>query len=200
MVLIDRMVERLSMRERGDDVKERWGRDHLNQDTRPVDGDKSAQSSCGSQAAAGNLSGRWPRLVDMDFGRGSKPRTTLLRVEGVVNLVFGVVLMAFPSSLFEPLGVPSSEERFYPTVLGAVLFGIGVALLIESNRLPGGIIGLGLGGAIAVNLAAASVLFVWLIWGDLDIPTRGRVLLGLLSAGLVAISSFELWARWNRRP
>jgi hypothetical protein len=136
----------------------------------------------------------------MDFGRGSKPRTTLLRVEGVVNLVFGVVLMAFPSRLFEPLGVPSSEERFYPTVLGAVLFGIGVALLIESNRLPGGIIGLGLGGAIAINLAAASVLFVWLIWGDLDIPTRGRVLLGLLSAGLVAISSFELWARWNRRP
>jgi hypothetical protein len=66
--------------------------------------------------------------------------------------------------------------------------------------LPGGIIGLGLGGAVVINLAAASVLIVWLIWGNLEIPTRGRVLIGVLSAGLLAISSFELWVRWNRRP
>jgi hypothetical protein len=136
----------------------------------------------------------------MDFDRGTKPRTTLLRVDGVINLILGVVLMAFPSSLVETLGVPETEDRFYPTVLGAVLFGIGVALLLEASRLPGGIIGLGLGGAVAINLMAASVLIVWLIWGDLDVPTRGRVLLAILSAALVAISTFELWVRWNRRP
>ena len=136
----------------------------------------------------------------MDFERGTKPRTTLLRVDGVINLVLGVLLMAFPEGVVETLGVPQTEDRFYPTVLGAVLFGMGVALLLEANRLPGGIIGLGLGGAVAINLAAAAVLVVWLVWGDLVIPTRGRVLLGILSAGLVAISSFELWVRWNRRP
>lgn len=136
----------------------------------------------------------------MDFDRGTKPRTNLLRADGVINLVLGVLLMAFPSGLVEALGVPPTEDRFYPTVLGAVLFGVGVALLIEANRLPGGIIGLGLGGAVAINLAAASVLIVWLIWGNLEIPTRGRVLIGMLSAGLLAISSFELWVRWNRRP
>ena len=136
----------------------------------------------------------------MDFDRGTKPRTTLLRVDGAINLVLGLLLMAFPSGLVEALGVPPTEDRFYPTVLGAVLFGMGIALLLESNRLPGGIIGLGLGGAIAINLAAAGVLIVWLIWGDLEIPTRGWVLLGVLAAGLVTISSFELWVRWNRRP
>jgi len=136
----------------------------------------------------------------MDFDRGTKPRTTLLRVDGAINLVLGLLLMAFPSGLVEALGVPPTEDRFYPTVLGAVLFGMGIALLLESNRLPGGIIGLGLGGAIAINLAAAGVLIVWLIWGDLEIPTRGGVLLGVLAAGLVTISSFELWVRWNRRP
>jgi hypothetical protein len=136
----------------------------------------------------------------MDFDRGTKPRTNLLRVDGVINLVLGVLLMAFPTGLVEALGVPPTEDRFYPTVLGAVLFGAGVALLLEANRLPGGIIGLGLGGAVVINLAAASVLIVWLIWGNLEIPTRGRVLIGVLSAGLLAISSFELWVRWNRRP
>ena len=136
----------------------------------------------------------------MDFDRGTKPRTTLLRVDGFINLVLGVLLMAYPDGVFETLGVPQTEDRFYPTMLGAVLFGIGVALLVEASRLPGGIIGLGLGGAVAINLAAASVLLVWLIWGDLNIPTRGRVLLGIMSVGLVAISSFELWVRWNRRP
>jgi hypothetical protein len=136
----------------------------------------------------------------MDFDRGTRPRTTLLRVDGVINLVLGVLLMAFPASLVESLGVPPTEDRFYPTVLGAVLFGIGVALLLEAGRLPGGIIGLGLGGAVAVNLMAASVRSVWLIWGDIDIPTRGRVLLSVLSAALVVISTFELWVRWNRRP
>ena len=136
----------------------------------------------------------------MDFDRANKPRTTLLRVDGVINLVLGVLLMAFPSSLVETLGVPQTEDRFYPTVLGAVLFGVGVALLLEAGRLPGGIIGLGLGGAVAINLMAASLLIFWLVWGDLEIPTRGRVLLGFLSAALITISTFELWVRWNRRP
>jgi hypothetical protein len=136
----------------------------------------------------------------MDFDRGNRPRTTLLRVDGVINLILGVLLVAFPESLVETLGVPPTEDRFYPTVLGAVLFGIGIALVLEAGRLPGGIIGLGLGGAVAVNLMAASALVVWLIWGDLDLPTRGQVLLGILSAALVAISTFELWVRWNRRP
>jgi hypothetical protein len=136
----------------------------------------------------------------MDFDRGTKPRTNLLRVDGVINLVLGVLLIAFPPGLVETLGVPPTGDRFYPTVLGAVLFGIGVALLLEANRLPGGIIGLGLGGAIAINLAAAVALIYWTIWGDLDLPIRGRVLLGILSVGLVAISSFELWVRWSRRP
>ncbi len=136
----------------------------------------------------------------MDFDRGNRPRTTLLRVDGVINLILGVLLVAFPESLVETLGVPPTEDRFYPTVLGAVLFGIGIALVLEAGRLPGGIIGLGLGGAVAINLMAASALVVWLIWGDLDLPTRGQVLLGILSAALVAISTFELWVRWNRRP
>jgi hypothetical protein len=136
----------------------------------------------------------------MDFDRGTKPRANLLRIDGVINLVLGVLLIAFPTGLVETLGVPPSEGRFYPSMLGVVLIGVGIALLLEANRLPGGIIGLGLGGAIAINLAAAAGLIYWILQGGLEVPARGRVLLGLLSVGLVAISSFELWVRWSRRP
>lgn len=153
-----------------------------------------------NQAPATSQTHAEPSFVGMDFDRGTKPRANLLRIDGFINLFLGLLLIAFPSGLVETLGVPPSEGRFYPSVLGTVLFGIGVALLLEANRLPGGIIGLGLGGAIAINLAAAVALIYWTIWGDLDVPTRGRVLLGILSVGLLAISSFELWVRWSRRP
>ena len=136
----------------------------------------------------------------MDFDRGTRPRANLLRVDGAINLVLGVLLVAFPSGLVEAFGVPPSQGRFYPSLLGAVLIGVGIALFLEANRLPGGIIGLGLGGAIAINLVAACALIYWNVWGDLELPTRGRVLLSVLSVGLVAISSFELWVRWSRRP
>jgi len=144
--------------------------------------------------------GASPKFGAMDFDRGTKPRANLLRIDGVINLVFGVLLIAFPPGLVETLGVPPSEGRFYPSMLGVVLIGVGIALLLEANRLPGGIIGLGLGGAIAINLAAAGGLIYWILQDGLEVAARGRVLLGLLSVGLVAISSFELWVRWSRRP
>ncbi|MDF1597572.1 MAG: hypothetical protein P1T08_15950 [Acidimicrobiia bacterium] len=136
----------------------------------------------------------------MTWESGGRQRASLLIIDGIINLVLGGLLVVFPSGLVETLGIPAGDERFYPTVLGAVLVGIGLALLIEANRLPGGLVGLGLGGALAINLAAAAALIIWLFLGDLAIPTRGRVLIGVLSVGLVAISAAELRTRWNRRP
>lgn len=136
----------------------------------------------------------------MTWETSGRYRASLLLIDGIINLVFGVLLVVFPSGLVETFGLPATEQRFYPTVLGAVLFGMGLALLMEANRLPGGLVGLGLGGALLINLAAASALIIWLVWGNLAIPTRGKVILAVLAVGLVAISAAELWARWNRRP
>lgn len=136
----------------------------------------------------------------MTWESGGRQRASLLIIDGIINLILGALLVVFPSGLVETLGLPAGDERFYPTVLGAVLIGIGLALLIEANRLPGGLVGLGLGGALAINLAAAAALSIWLVLGDLTIPTRGKVLLGVLSVGLVVISAAELRTRWNRRP
>jgi hypothetical protein len=113
----------------------------------------------------------------------------LLTVDALINLVLGVLLLVFPASLVRALGVPPAKVAFYPSLLGAVLVGIGIALVIERAR---GSSGLGLAGAISINMSAGLVLAAWLLAGSLEIPLRGRVLLWALVVMLVGISSLEL--------
>ena len=92
----------------------------------------------------------------------------------------------------ETIEVPIVENSFYPNILGAVLFGIGIALTIECYRKQGGMVGLGLGGAVAINLSGGFVLLLWLIFGDLNIPFRGLFFLWSLTVILVGISLIEI--------
>lgn len=92
----------------------------------------------------------------------------------------------------ETIGVPIVENSFYPNILGAVLFGIGIALTIECYRKQGGMVGLGLGGAVAINLSGGFVLLLWLIFGDLNIPFRGHFFLWSLTVILAGISLIEI--------
>ena len=94
----------------------------------------------------------------------------------------------------EALGIPNAEPSFYPSILGAVLFGIGLALLIQKRR--GG--GLGLPGAVVINLCGALALAGWLVFGSLSLPTRGLLLLWGLVVLLVGISTVELVANGKR--
>lgn len=78
------------------------------------------------------------------------------------------------------------------SIFGGVLVGIGIALLIEDLRKPDGMVGLGLGGAIAINLCGCVVLAVWLASGKLAIPVRGQVVLWALVVILLVLSGIEL--------
>ena len=115
-------------------------------------------------------------------------KSLLLIIDAIINLVLGLMLLFFPSQLVSALGIPTSASAFYPSILGAVLIGIGIALLIERHR--GG--GLGLLGAITINLCGGIVLGLWLLFGDLQLPLRGSVFLWGLVVVLVGISMFEL--------
>jgi len=119
----------------------------------------------------------------------------LLTVDACINFVLGVLLLLsipFSSQLTGLLGVPEIENAFYPSLLGAVLFGIGIALVGERARAgrdaPGG---LGLAGAIAINLCGGLVLGGWLVLGKLDLPPRGWVFLWVLDVLLVGVSGLE---------
>lgn len=124
-------------------------------------------------------------------------RDRLLLVDASVNLLLGAALVAFPEWLVIALGVPTAETAFYPSLLGGVLVGIGLALLLARSQRWRGLGGLGLGGAIAINLCGGIVLGVWLVVGRLGLPVRGRVFLWGLVVVLVGLSIMEL-AAWLR--
>ena len=122
-----------------------------------------------------------------------KPKhKVLLAIDGVVNLILGAILLFFPAGLVELLGLPLTTTYFYASILGAVIFGIGVALLLELYGAPSRIRGLGLGGAIAINLCGGGALLVWLLAVPLRIPLRGQVILWVVGIFVVIIGLAEI--------
>ena len=113
----------------------------------------------------------------------------LLLADALINLVIGAILAAFPARLIGALGLPAAPSTFYPRILGAVLIGIGIALLL--NAFPTGRSGLGLAGAIAINMSAAAMLVLMLLTGLGKVPRRGRRLLWFLVFVLIGLSALE---------
>jgi hypothetical protein len=119
----------------------------------------------------------------------------LLTVDAIVNLAIGILLLLVPLGTAEIFGVPRSNLDFYPTILGAVIFGIGVALLIERYGYGSNIRGLGLAGAIAINFCGATVLLLWLVFGSPNLHVRGLVFLWAIVILVFGIGIAELAAR-----
>ena len=116
----------------------------------------------------------------------------LLLIDGWVNLILGLALTAFPSSLVAFLGLPDPPSAFYPNILGGVLIGIAIALFLESRNTRDQTSGLGLHGAVVINLCGGLVLCAWLLWGNLELPLQGAIFLWGLVILLVGISGIEL--------
>jgi hypothetical protein len=85
--------------------------------------------------------------------------------------------------------MPEVATTFFPNVLGGVLFGIGLALLIAYR---GGTQGLGLDGAIAINLCGAGVVVGWLVMAPHAIPPRGKITLWIIALAVISIGLVEL--------
>ena len=115
--------------------------------------------------------------------------STLLELDGAGNVLLGLPLLLFPELVSEFLGLPAAGATFYSAILGSVFVGIGLALLLERFRPALG--GLGLGGAMTINLVFGVVLTAWLLSSDVDLPTRGALVLWTLAVILVGISTAE---------
>ena len=116
----------------------------------------------------------------------------LLLADAVINLGLGTLLLLYPQWLVEALGMPVVATTFFPNVLGGVLFGIGLALLIAYR---GGAQGLGLDGAIAINLCGAGTVVGWLVIAPQGIPPRGKITLWIIALVIIGIGLIELQHR-----
>jgi hypothetical protein len=125
---------------------------------------------------------------------------SLLIVDSAINLILGILLMLYPTNLAAVLGLPAASEGFYPTILGAVLFGIGLALAMEAAVPVAVGHGLGLLGAIAINLCGGLALLAWLFFGQLGLPVRGQIILWVVCVLVLSLSLAELARRpWRSR-
>ena len=113
----------------------------------------------------------------------------LLIIDGIINLLLGILLFSFFKPVIEFLGIPYVEQQFYVKILGAVLFGIGLALIIQT-RSPK--MGLGLGGAIAINMCGGVCLVYLLLSQNFNIPTHGKIIIWFVATVLIGLSGVEL--------
>jgi hypothetical protein len=118
----------------------------------------------------------------------------LLIIDAGINLILGCLLLLFPTGIAARLGVPQVESAFYPVILGAVLFGIGLALMLEAFGGPRGIRGLGIAGAIVINFCGAGMLAIYLLAGTLEIPLRGQIILWSIAMLVLTTGVIELLA------
>ena len=122
----------------------------------------------------------------------------LLVIDCIVNTVLGVLLILFPVEIIDLFGLPKTDTIFYPSLLGAILFGIGLALFLELVGFQKNVRGLGLGGAITINIVGSLVLICWLIFGSLDIPIRGQIILWTVGLIVLVIGIVELFTKsWS---
>jgi hypothetical protein len=121
----------------------------------------------------------------------------LLVVDAVVNLILGGLLIWYPKSLVDAMGLHTPSPRFFSTILGGVLVGIGVALILEDRRTGNSPVGIGLGGAIAINLCGATALAASLLTAQLSLTPFGGIFLWGLVLILVIVSGLE-WANLRR--
>ncbi len=115
----------------------------------------------------------------------------LLAIDAAINLLLGLLLLVFPAALLPLLGLPPVDTHFYPSILGAVIFGIGVALCLQLRRRGSGTTGLRVEGAIAINFCGAGALVAWLLFGRLSIPMRGHITLWTVAIAVLAIGVAE---------
>jgi len=115
----------------------------------------------------------------------------LLVLDGVINILLGLLLLSFLEPAIRALGIPYVAQPFYARLLGAVLLGIGLALIIQTRKAGAG---LGLAGAIAINLSGGICLGFLLIHGNLNVPVYGETIMWALVVLLVGLSTVELFA------
>ena len=116
---------------------------------------------------------------------------TILRVDAIFDLAFGVILLAAPvESLYEALDMPRTEPEFYMQLAGGLLIVFAYLLWEASTRHD-------LARYVAraaglANLAGFGLIIAWLVAGGLGIGLLGGVLLGVVALTLAVFAVFEI--------
>ena len=116
----------------------------------------------------------------------------LLIADAIINLLLGILLLLFPAGILKSFRLPDTNTYFYTSILGGVIFGIGLALALEYLQGGKNSRGLGIAGAIMINLCGGGVLLFWLLFGNQGLPQRGTITLWIIVILVIGIGLVEL--------
>lgn len=114
----------------------------------------------------------------------------LLWIEFLTKVAVGIPLLLTPRVLAHVLGLPPAESPFWPRLIGGLLIGLAMAALIEVRFKSS--MGLGLAGAVAMNVATAATIGSLLIMGQGGPTRRGHFTLWLVAAVLMIQALVEI--------
>ncbi|MBC8191147.1 MAG: hypothetical protein ISR87_04970 [Candidatus Marinimicrobia bacterium] len=117
---------------------------------------------------------------------------TLLILDALINIFLGLLILLLPVGLLSFLGLPQVSTYFYTSILGAVIFGIGLALILEIFSEKWKVRGLGIAGAIVINLCGGVVLLVWLLFLPLELSFLAKSFLWIICLVVLVIGLVEL--------
>lgn len=113
----------------------------------------------------------------------------LLWLETLLKFVPGILLAVAPLTTLRLLGLPRPDTGFWPRLCGAILVGIAGALFLEGTSSGHG---LGLAGAIIINLCGGAVLAAMLVLDVGPHSARGRASVWLVVCTLFILSVVEI--------
>ncbi|MGH1417467.1 MAG: ABC transporter permease [Hyphomicrobiaceae bacterium] len=116
----------------------------------------------------------------------------LLYLDLIFKLASGLLLIAAPLLVCKIFGLPNPTTGFWPRLLGGVLIGHAGGLFLELAVPKANGFGIGLGGALIVNLATAGMIATLLIFKAAGSTRRARFTLWLLTIALVLLSGAQL--------
>jgi hypothetical protein len=135
-------------------------------------------------------------MAAMDNSR----RRLMVALDSGADYLLGLPLLVIPRRTAAVLGLPEGKSTFYQRVLGGVLTGLATASAMQHRRsAEGGPVGLGVGGAVAVNAFGGGAVALWLATSPdaAALPRRGRALLWGVASGVLTLGAVEAWGEWH---
>jgi drug/metabolite transporter (DMT)-like permease len=115
-----------------------------------------------------------------------------LAADALLTALVGAVLLFFPSSLVDALGVPDADPSIYANLAGALLIGYAFALA-RASRSPADNKAV-IEAVFVANVLCAAVLALWLTALDSDATATGKAVLGVIAGGLAVLAALQATA------
>ena len=117
-------------------------------------------------------------------------RPSLSVIDGLANLILGILFLVVPVEIADTLGVPSAAIPFFASILGAAFLAISLGLFVEMVPSLEGY-GLGPLAAVFLNVIGALVVMIWMLGGSLSPTAVGSALLWIVVVLMLAIGVLQ---------